>query len=133
MQSSTCWAISGSENHPHTPKWRQCSPHKTGAGKSELHSAGSCSPLGCLAVPAWMHRCQHKHSSFSPAMRDVRQLSPMTLREHSSSVLAKERKSKHHLLIKKRLQEGNPRRLVATQNSARRKTAQTHAAQGEII
>lgn len=71
IQSSTCSAISGSENHPHTPKLKLCSPHKTGAGRSELHSVGTLPQ--CCPARAWTRRCQHRSSSFLPATRGFTQ------------------------------------------------------------
>lgn len=60
--SSTCQAISGSGNHPHTPRQRQCSPHKTDAGRTELHSAAGTHPQ-CQPGLAWTHRCCCRKSS----------------------------------------------------------------------
>lgn len=63
--------ISGSENHPHTPKLKLCSPHRTDAGRTELHSVGTLPQ--CHPAHAWTHRCQHRSSSFLPAMRSFMQ------------------------------------------------------------
>lgn len=71
IQSSTCSAISGSENHPHTPKLKLCNPHRTDAGRTELRSVGTLPR--CCPARAWTRRCQHRSSSFLPATRGFTQ------------------------------------------------------------